>query len=988
MSGKSAEYLPDSRKVDVEKINHWESNSTDLALCVHGSAGIGKSTLACHLSEEFRAAGRLAASVFLSVCLPRDAFGPETMIKMLAHEIGSIHPRTIPRIVSAMAQCHGTSLEVHLQEYIIGPLSSLDSPNPLVIIVDAIDEWPDHPAFLKALAHLNGHSAIVKFIMTSRFNPLTSSLPGINRISLHTYPLLPVSTKVIKAYFDKYLETVQWVDGRMARNSDIRRLSELSGGLPVWAATVVSLLSSPYSNLPPHDILTDILASRHQLGDSERLGELYHNALARIFPSPQAQKHSRQYLGAILVLQEPLSQSDFSSLANIPPHLVPRIQSALCVLQIRPPPPGLEKMVHPATTTFHLSFLEYVQGPTASGAFAVSVFESHSTVGLNCLKEVSELTSSQYGSLCSIQCYAIKYWPLHVSKGTSRLHDPWTSSGHCTILETMAADTQRLWATLFREELRGRWRVEESEKQAGECSDCEGEDKDGRQEGKQDELGEEGMAMIIKNLADSLDSGGSNQRLLQIACLEIAVRLNSGDGRVWSKLGRSYSAMGERTGSVRMFEEAVQIFRCATELLPVPNSDRARALDGLGTSLVSCFLHSRNTTFLHEAISLYRQALEPFPLSQLPESSALLNNLGSALLHLNQCNGDIKTLEEAASRYREALAACPDHSKYLNNLVNALQSIYEHNGDLGVLNEAITLEHTALALCPAHDPDRPNLLNTLANGLMALYGHNSDLSTLKNVISLGRQALALRPIPHPDRVELLITLPVALQSLFKQSGDIQVLHEALSLGREALSLCPVNHQHRPLLLDGLANVTLLSYEYTAQALHFRFQQHHDRDALRQSISFYCEAVKLLPKLHPDRSEILNNFGRALCSFYTHHSDASRVLLEEAISLHREALALHPAPHIQYPISLDNLAQALSCQVDKNDLKTIGVLDEAISYRLELLQHSATSRHRTDYVKKLLELLQIRFEATGDEKDHGIIKSLEDELTDLQKLSRT
>jgi hypothetical protein len=377
MSSKSAEYLPDSRKPDVEKISDWESNSTDLVLCVHGPAGIGKSTLAAHLSGEFRAAGRLAASIFLGVCLPTDSSGPETIVKMLAHEIGSIHPQAIPRIVGAMDQCHGTSLEIHLHKYIVEPLSSLSYPNPLVIIIDGIDEWPDHLPFLKALAHLNGHSPIVKFIITSRMNPLASPLPGIDRISLYTYPLLPVSTKVIKAYFDKHLKTIPWVDGRMARPGDIDRLSELSGGLPVWAATVVSLLSSPFSNSPPHEILTDILASQYQLGDSDRLGELYRNALVRVFPSSNAQRHFRQYLGAMLVLQESLSRSDFSSLASIPSHLVPQIQSALSVLQIRAPPSGFEKMVHPATTLFHRSFLEYVQAATTEDPFAISVFNSH-----------------------------------------------------------------------------------------------------------------------------------------------------------------------------------------------------------------------------------------------------------------------------------------------------------------------------------------------------------------------------------------------------------------------------------------------------------------------------------------------------------------------------------------------------------------------------------------------------------------------------------
>ncbi|KAJ2929837.1 hypothetical protein H1R20_g7272, partial [Candolleomyces eurysporus] len=965
MSAKSVEYLLDSRKPDVEQICHWESNSTDLVLCVHGPAGIGKSTLAGHLSDELRLAGRLAASLFLGACLT-DASGPETIIKMLAHEIGNIHPRAIPRIVDAMDRCHGTSLEIHLRKYILEPLSSLSSPNPLIIIIDAIDEWPDHPTFLKALVHLNAESSVVKFMITSRMDPLASRLPGIDRVSLRTYPLLPVSTEVIKTYFNKHLKEIPWVDGRMARPGDIDKLSDLSGGLPVWAATVVWLLSSPFNKSPPHEILAEIVASRRQLGDSDRLEELYRNALMRLFLSPDARKQFQQYLGATLALQEPLSHSDFSSLADIPSHLVPRIQSALSVLQIRPPPPGLEKMVHPATTLFHLSFLEYVQAATTEDPFSISVFESHSTLALNCLEQLASLPplpepSHQNFSLCGIQCYAIKGLP-RIPNGFGRR----CFAKACGLGKASCMGGEE-----------------------------EGEDEDEDEDEEEEEEEGEGMAIIMRRLALSLDKSGSDQWAFQMACLEVAVRLNDSDGGIWSELGRCYATMGERMGSLKMYEEAVAIFRYATELLPAPLSDRAVALNGLGMALVSCFLQNRNPTPLHEAVSLYHHALEFCP-DEHPEHSTLLNNLGSALLHLYQWNGDAKTLSEAASRYREALAAHPSHPKYLNNLVNALQSLYEHNGEVATLNEAIALEHTALALCLPQDPDRPRLLNTLANGLMRLYGHNGCIATLKNAISLSHEALALRPASHPDCLESLITLPVALRSLFKHNGDIKTLNEVLSLGREALALCPASHRDRSAFLDNLANGVLSFYEQTgdigmlneaislhyealalrpnphpnrsmslnnlalallsrckhehdvdtlkkaislsrealtllpklhpgrsafldtlAHALHCFFEQHGDIDALKQSISYYCEGVKLLPNLHPDRSEILNNFGRALYSLYAHHSDADRVLLEEAISLHREALALHPAPHIQHSISLDNLAKALLCQFKRN-----------------------------------------------------------------------
>ncbi|KAJ2930429.1 hypothetical protein H1R20_g6663, partial [Candolleomyces eurysporus] len=231
LSGQRDRYMPDSRTGDVEKICDWISTSTELVLNVHGSAGVGKSTLALHLSDELRSVGRLAASIFLGA-FPAATSGPETIVKMLAHEIGSIHSRAIPKILEAIDACHGTSLEVHLKKYILQPLQSLDYPRPLIIIVDAIDEWRDHPTFIQTLAHVNSSTAVVKFIITSRLGPHASRLPDVDRVSMRAYFLRPVSTDVIKAYFNKHFRAVRWRNGRKPTAEEVNRLADLSGGSP------------------------------------------------------------------------------------------------------------------------------------------------------------------------------------------------------------------------------------------------------------------------------------------------------------------------------------------------------------------------------------------------------------------------------------------------------------------------------------------------------------------------------------------------------------------------------------------------------------------------------------------------------------------------------------------------------------------------------------------------------------------------------------
>ncbi|KAJ2925886.1 hypothetical protein H1R20_g11208, partial [Candolleomyces eurysporus] len=643
------------------------------------------------------------------------------VIKTLAHELGNIHPRAIPKIVEAMNQCHATSLESHLEGYILEPARSLNRPHPLIIIVDAIDEWQDHPRFIKALAHLSSEGTIVKFIITSRSNPRTSRLPGIDKIPMHAYPLLPLSTDTMTVYFDKYLESVPWVDGRRASAADVNKLAHLSGGLPVWASTVISLLSEQFSESPPHEILSGIL-ERQQVGGSEGLAELYRNALLRLFRSSEARRYFRLYLGAALVLQEPLSLSEFSKLVGMLPHLVKNIHSALSAIQTRSPH-GSENTVHPASTRFHLSFLEYVQAIPAENAFAISAFDSHSAVGLTCLNQIATLplVSSNHVSgflLQSLRSYAIKYWPFHVSHGTNRSHDEWVKTAHCSTLQAIPVDAQQRWATLFLNTLF----PEAEEVMAVE---------------------EQDMTSILMEIGDNVREDGGDHWAFEVACLEVAVRLGSGCDDAWDKLGWCYYRMGKRTGSSKMFEEVVLSYRRALELRPAPHPDRSQTLNNLGDALWSLYGCNGDISALNESISHHRDALALRP------------------------------------------APHPDRSSSLNNLGNALKALYEHNGNTNALNESISHHRDALALLPAPHPNRWRSLSNLAKALLFQHEHNGEIRVLDEAIDLCRELLALHPSGHRYRAFSLQKLVTCLKKRFTVTGDevdraeIQVLQQEL-----------------------------------------------------------------------------------------------------------------------------------------------------------------------------------------------------------------
>ncbi|RXW22015.1 hypothetical protein EST38_g3829 [Candolleomyces aberdarensis] len=818
ISGIRAEYMDDSRKMDVEEICKHLFDAAELVVWIEGPAGVGKSTLVDHLSQQLRSAGLLAASLFLGA-FPTDNVGPETIIKMLSHEVGKNHPRAILKIVEAMNKCNGLPLQDHVECYILEPLQSLAHPHPLIVIVDAVDEWKSHPSFIKTLAHLNLETSTVKFIITSRSKPRSSHLPDFDKISVHLYTLHPVPQEVVKTYLNHHFDSIDWDYGRKPSSYEVHRLAELSGGLLVWGATVCSLLSHKVSSFTPHELLSGILAEEHKVGSDEQLAQLYHNTIIRLFTTDEVREHLRRYLSATIVLQEALPVHDFSSLVGMPPYLITGIQSTLSALQTRSPPPGSDKaVVHPASTLFHLSFLEYVQTTRVQNAFTVSAFNSHSALGLACLEPITSLSPTNQisaFSLRSIQRYAVKYWPLHVSHGTHRSVDEWFQTPHCSTLQTIPVDAQQRWAALFL----NMW-LPETEVVVME---------------------EQDMTSILSRIGQSLEKEGRDYSVLQVACLEVAVRLSSGCDKAWYGLGKCYIEMHQRISSPKMCEEAVLAFRRALELQPVPHPDR----------------------------------------------SMLLTSLGNALRSLYECNGDIDTLNEGILHHRDALTLRPlphaNRAVSLLSLGNALMAVFERTDNIDALNEGISCIHHTLALWPAPHPDRSTSLISLGAALQALYHRNGDINALNEGISHLRDTPALLPAHHPYRLSSLSNLGNALRTLFEHNGDANALNESILHHRDVLALRPTPHPDRALLLNNLG-----------YSLYTLYEHNEDANALNEGISHLRDALVLHPAPHPNRPSLLNNLATALLSQHRHNGEIGT--LNEAIVLRHELLVLRPLGH--------------------------------------------------------------------------------------------
>ena len=348
--GRRDEYLPGSRSDDIKAIAGWLEDSDQVVFWMRGGAGLGKSTLAHKIVDSLRADDRLATFAFLHRSSSSD---PATVIQSMARELGVLHPRAIPHVATAARTCSSGHLSLHeyIESYLIIPIQSLSYPYPLVIVVDALDEWEHYESFLKELEHIPQPS--MKILLTSR--PNHSIERSLLNVTVLKYQLPPVSQAITEAYFNHHFAKIDW-EMRKPSPIIVSNLARLADGLLIWAAMVCSFLSYEMRAGAPHELLDQIFSSAKQITLEDQLSSLYRDALTQLFRNDKERQLFKQVFGAMTVLRESLPLHDFARLLGLSHNQVKGIQSRLTALQTR----GAfdEQIIPPASEWFHSSFIE------------------------------------------------------------------------------------------------------------------------------------------------------------------------------------------------------------------------------------------------------------------------------------------------------------------------------------------------------------------------------------------------------------------------------------------------------------------------------------------------------------------------------------------------------------------------------------------------------------------------------------------------------
>ncbi|KDR77873.1 hypothetical protein GALMADRAFT_94379 [Galerina marginata CBS 339.88] len=840
------EYLNGSRDDALEFISGWIDKATELALWVHGAAGLGKSTLAQQLVQLLKSDDRLAGGVFLRNL---SAEHPETIIQMISRQLGEMHPRAIPDIAEVARRLDGPHgrLGEYFAAYFINPIRALKYPYPLVVVLDGLDEWENFEPFLAEFAHIPSPYPL-KFVLFSRPNHsverLLREIPGRN------YPLRPVSPETVEQYFNHHFETIDW-RGRKPEQRTINRLASRAQGLLVWAATVRSLVSHESDERYPHVILDQILLFEQKVGTQigEPLECLYRNALTTLFPEPHIREMLLGFLRAMMALQEALSFPDFIDLIGIPDRPALEISRRLTALQTHD---ALDTdVILPAFQQFHASFLEFVEDNLLNIGHesSTSSINPHFVLANRCVGIVfSEQFQSRggntrsYSELNGAERYAVKYWPLHLSNGNPRL--PFAQAATTldqALLET-SDEAMVYWATLFLSCI-------STPSQYSPTT-----------------LSAISKTALPFKLAEIIGKEDTTTISYHIHCLEVAVRFQPRNLRAWMALGEAYHWLYQLGGHRKNLDEGITAFLHALELIS-PNSTGK--------------LERPPSNIRGKHVKLIEG---PWNASGAFPEGDILSWLAYAFQTRFDQLGATVDLDRAVLLYREALVrqphSHPGRSGSLNNLASALQSRFHQHGALKDLTEAILLHQDALTLRPKSDPTRSVSLNNLASALQIIFEQRGTFDDLDDAISLYREAVSLQPVPHQFRSRSLNNLASALQTRFEQHGRSNDLDEAVELHQEALALRTASHPHRAVSLNNLAN-----------ALQARFKRDGASRDLDSAISFRREALGLRQECHPQYSNLLQSLAVSLRLRF----ERIQLLedLDVAISLCRQLLDCSP-----------------------------------------------------------------------------------------------
>ena len=386
----------------MEWLNRPITDESSPVYWVNGLAGIGKSTIARTVAKQ----AKVPVASYFFVRQHDELSNANLFVTSIARAVAEIFPDFMKSVCCALQTDEllpRKPLDTQFTSLFFQPLQNLTLTQPLLLVVDALDECEPKGAQIilnNILSHCTKIPAL-RILITSRpENHITSIFKRANntrKVILHEIENAVIA-RDIQHYLEHWLKHIREQDEFLSIPSswpspvDLELLVSRAGKLFIWAATAVKFIGDTRILDPERQLQIILSSSMSSQKPYAELDEMYQVVLSNGIPNPDRLSEFQCLLATVILLRNPMSLQNLSKFLQIPDtrRLLIHVQSVILLPQ---DPEGRVEIYHP-------SFYDFITNSSRcdDDRFRVDVTKHERWMALHCLELLTTgLSDAVYG---------------------------------------------------------------------------------------------------------------------------------------------------------------------------------------------------------------------------------------------------------------------------------------------------------------------------------------------------------------------------------------------------------------------------------------------------------------------------------------------------------------------------------------------------------------------------------------------------------------